>query len=69
MGCPNSVLPEPLLKNHSVNCLLSHKDRETYKDHLCLFIALAMYMNGQKDLDSHSSGYFTEILSKSGYDP
>ena len=69
MGCPDSVLPEPLLKNHSVNCLLSNKDKEPYKDHLCLFRALAMYMNGHKDLDSHTSRYFTEFISKSGYDP
>ena len=39
MRCLDSVLPEPLLKNHSVNCLLSNKDKETYKDHLCLFRA------------------------------
>ena len=69
MGCPDSVLPEPLLKNHSVNCLLSNKDKEPYKDHLCLFRALAMYMNGHKDLDSHTSRYFTDFISKSGYDP
>ena len=64
MGCPDPVLPEPLLKNHSVNCLLSNKD----KDHLCLLRALAMYINGHKDLDSPTSRYFTELLSKSFYD-
>ena len=72
MGCPNSVLPESLLKNQSVNCLLSNKAKEPYKDHLCLFRALAMYMNGHNDfndLDSHTSRYFTEFLTKSGYDP
>ena len=66
MGCPDSVLPEPLLKNHSVNCLLSNKDEEPYKDQLCLFHALAIYMNGHKDLDSHTSRYFTDFISKSG---
>ena len=69
MGCPDSALPEPLLKNHSVNCLLSNKDKKPYKDHLCLFRALAMYMNGHKDLDSLTSRYFTDFISKSGYDP
>ena len=44
MGCPDSVLPEPLLKNYTVNCPLSNKDKEPYKDHLCLFRALAKYM-------------------------
>ena len=28
-----------------------------------------MYMNGHNDLDSHTSRYFTDFISKSGYDP
>ena len=31
MGCPDSVLPEPLLENHSLNSLLSEKDNQPYK--------------------------------------
>ena len=27
-----------------------------------------MYMNGHNDLDSHTSRYFTEFISISGYD-
>ena len=69
MGFPNSVLSGPLPKNHSVNCLLSNKAKEPYKDHLCLFRELAMYMNGHSNLDSHTSRYFTEFKTKSGYDP
>ena len=69
MGCPDSVLPEPLLRHTQVNCLLSNKDKELYKDHLCLFHALAMYMTGHKDLDSHTSRYLTEFISKSYHDP
>ena len=69
MGCPDSILPERLLKNHSVNCLLSNKDEEPYKNHFCLFRALTMYMNRHNDLDSHTSRYFSEFVSKSGYDP
>ena len=69
MGCPDSVLPEPLLRHTQVNCRLSNKNKEPYKDHLCLFRALAMYMNGHNDLDSHTSRYFTDFISKSVYDP
>ena len=69
MGCPDSVLPEPLLRHMQVNCLLSNKDKEPYKGHLCLFCALAMYMNRHNDLSSHTSRYFTEFVSKCGYDP
>ena len=53
MGCPDSVLPEPLLKNHSVNYLLSDKDKQPYKDHLCLFRALTMYLHGHCNVDDH----------------
>ena len=52
-----------------MNCLLSNEDKESYKDHLCLFRALAIYRNGHTDLDSHTSMYFTEFISKFGYDP
>ena len=69
MGCPESVIPETLLRHTKVNCLLSNKDKEPYKNHLCLFRALAMYMNGHKDFDSHTSRYFIEFISKSAYDP
>ena len=68
MGCADCVLPEPLLRHTQVYCLFSNKDKEPYKDHLCLFRSLAMYMNGHNDLDSHTSRYFTEFVSKSGYD-
>ena len=52
-----------------MNCLLSIKDKQPYKEHLCLFRALAMYMNGHNDLDSQTSRYLTEFVSKSGCDP
>ena len=69
MGCPDSVLPEPLLRHTQVNCLLSNKDIEPYIYHLCLFRAMARYMNGHLDLDSHTCRYLTEFITKSGYDP
>ena len=69
MGCPDSVLPEPLLRHTQVNCLLSDKDKQPYKDHLCLFRALTMYLHGHSNLDAHTSELFTEFISKSGDDP
>ena len=65
MGCPEFVLTETLLRHTQVSCLLSKKDKEPYKNRLCLFRALAMYMNGHKDLDSQTSRYFTDFISKS----
>ena len=69
MRCPDSILPEPLLKNRSVNCLSCHKDKEPYIHHLCLYRALAVYRNGHIDLDYHTCRYFTAFIPKSGYDP
>ena len=63
MGCPDTVLPEPLLKNHSEKCILSDKDKQPYKDHLCLFRALTMYLHGHSNLDAHTSQLFTELIS------
>ena len=62
------MLPEPLLRHTQVNCLLSDKDKQPYKDHLCLFRALTMYLHGHSNLDVHTSQLFTEFISKSGYD-
>ena len=36
MGCKDTVLPEPLLKNHNVNCLTYEKNTlKPYNDNLC----------------------------------
>ena len=69
MGCHDSVLPEPLRKTRSVNCLLSDKDKQPYKDHLCLFPALTICFQGHSKLDAHTSHLFTEFISKSGFYP
>ena len=39
MGCKNAVLPELLLKNHTINCLaLEENTRQPYNDKLRLFL-------------------------------
>ena len=55
--------------NTQVNCLLSDQDKQPYKDHLCIFRALTMYLHGHSNLDAHTSQLFTEFISKSGYNP
>ena len=43
MGCNNAVVPKPLLKNHTINCLTYEENtRQPYKDKLCVFHALAV---------------------------
>ena len=66
---PDFVLPEPSLRHTQVNCLLSDKDKQPYKEHLCLFRALTLFLHGHSNLDAHTSQLFAEFISKSGYDP
>ena len=50
MGCKDTVLPEPLLKNHNVICLTFEKNnRQAYNDNVCLFRALALHLHGNKN--------------------
>ena len=38
MGCDDTVIPEPLLKNRKVNCLTFERNaRQPYNDYTCLF--------------------------------
>ena len=59
MGCKSTVLPEPLLKNHNVNCLFYEKNTlQPYNDNLCLFRALALHLHGNKKLEEKTSKIF-----------
>ena len=64
-------MPEPLTKNHTVNCLTSEENRiELYNDNLGLLIALALHLHGNGGLAeetseiSHSPKRILEELSK-----
>ena len=56
LGCKDTVLPEPLLKNHNVNCLTFERNtRQPYNDNLCLFRALALHLHGNEKLEEETS--------------
>ena len=66
MGCKDTVLPEPLLKNHNVNCLTIEKiTLQHYNDNLCLFRALAVHLHGNKKLEEETSKIFNLFLNNS----
>ena len=66
MGCKDAVLPESLLKNHTVNCLTFEKNtRQPYKDNLCLFRALALHLHGNERLEEETSKLFNLFLVNS----
>ena len=59
MGCKNAVLPEPLLKNHTINCLtFEESTRQPYNDNLCLFRALALHLHVTQRLEEEISKLF-----------
>ena len=65
MGCKDTFLPEPLLKNHNVNCLTYEKHTlQPYNDNLCLFRALAVHLHGNKKLEDETSKIFNLFLNK-----
>ena len=65
MGCKNAVLPEPLLKNCTINCLLYEENtRQPYNDNLCLFRALTLHMHGNQRLEEETSKNFNSFKNK-----
>ena len=58
MGCKDTVLPEPLLRNCNVNCLtFERKRRQPYNDNLCLFRALALHLHLTKNEEETSKNF------------
>ena len=65
MGCKNAVLPEPLLKNHTINCLTFEENtRQPYNDNLCLFCAPALHLHGNQRLEEETSKTFNLFINK-----
>ena len=63
MGCKDAVLPESLLKNHTVNCLTYEQNtKKPYKDTLCLLRALALHLHGNERLEEETSKLFNLFL-------
>ena len=66
MACKDTVLPEPLLNNHNVNCLTFERNTsQPYNDNLCLFRALALHLHGDKILEEETSKFFNLFLNNS----
>ena len=66
MGCKDTVLPEPLLKNQIVNCLTFERNtRQPYKDNLGLFRAVALHLFGNERLEEETSKIFNLFLNNS----
>ena len=67
MGCKNAVLPEPLLKNGTINCVRYEENtRQPYNNNLCLFHALALNLYGSQQLEEKTSKLFNLFINKMG---
>ena len=67
MGCRDSILPEPLLRNPTVNCLTFEENtRKPYNDNLCLFRAVALHLYGGTALEEETAKLFNIFMSSSG---
>ena len=63
MGCKDTILPEPLLKNHNVNCLTFERNTlQPYNDNLYLCRALALHLHGNKMLEEETSKKYKLFL-------
>ena len=64
MDCKDTILPEPLLKNHTVNCLTFDRNMsQPYNDNLCLFRAVALHLFGNERLEEETSKIFNIFLN------
>ena len=67
VGCKDSVLPEPLLKNQNVNCFTYEQNtKKRYKGNLCLFRAVALQLFGNERLEEETSKIFNLFLNNCG---
>ena len=65
MGCKDAVLPEPLLRNGTINCLTYEENtRQPYNDNLCLFRTLALALHETQQLEEEISKLFTFFINK-----
>ena len=65
MGCKNAVLPEPLLRNGTINCLTYEEiTRQPYNDNLCLFRAFALHLHSTQRLEEETSKFFNLFINK-----
>ena len=65
MGCKDAVLPEPLLNNHTINCLpFEENTRQSYNNNLCLFCALALHLHGKQRLEEETCKFVNSFINK-----
>ena len=66
MECPDSVIPEPILRNNLASCmLLDQNTKPAYNDNLSLFRALEVHLHETNILETSIFGIFNGFLESS----
>ena len=67
MGCIDTVLPEPFLRNCNVNCFTFERNTsQPHNDNLCLFRVVALHLFGNERLEEETSKIFNIFLNNCG---
>ena len=65
MGLKDAILPETLLKIHTINCLTFEENtRKPCNHNLCIFRAPALHMHGNQRLEEKTSKLFKLFINK-----
>ena len=65
-GC-EAVFPQPLTKNHTVNCLTYEESTgKPYNDNLCTITAVTLHLYGNEGLEIETPKTLTPFLEKIG---
>ena len=65
MGCRDAILPEPLLRKGTINCLMYEENtRQPYNENLCLFRALALHLHSTLRFEEKTSRLFNIFINK-----
>ena len=65
MGCKKAVLPEPLLKNRTINCLTYEENtRQPKNDNLSLLRVLALHLHATQRLEEETSKLFNLFINE-----
>ena len=66
MGCKDTFLIEPLLKNHNMKLLTFERNTlQPYSENLCLFRTLTLLLRSNKKLEEETSRIFNLFLNNS----
>ena len=63
MGCNDAVLPNPLLKNCTINCItIEENTRQPYNDNRCLYCPFVLHLHKNQQLEEETAKIFNLFM-------